>query len=280
MAMPNHLVLIRHGESEANFAREQAKRGATEYITEEFRNLAESDYRLTAKGAEQAQQTGVWLQHNILKPNGLSGFDRYICSPHVRTQETAANLKLPGAKWRPYYGMVKERSWGEIAALTREDHRRKYPENYAWKERDPLLWSPPGGESIAQVAETRVNGLLSTLHRNHQEKEVTSVLIVTHGDFMNAVRLRLEYMTSHDWLAHQNDPIRKINNCQIDHYTRLDPETNKQAPYLRWVRSVAPWQDTTAATKWRVIKRPLLSNDQLLEAVEKTPRLYKNENNE
>ena len=95
---------------------------------------------------------------------------------------------------------------------------------------DPLNWAPPGGESISQVADKRVRELCDSLHREHSDKGVDSVLAVTHGDFIWASRLLLDYMLNEDWDASELDPTVKVHNCQVVHWTRSDPKGGEPAP--------------------------------------------------
>ena len=187
MAMPNHLVLVRHGESEGNFVRsafKEGQEGDLEYIINQFRERPGHEWRLTEDGVKQAQAAGEWIQEHIIARYGLPGFDKYIYSPHRRTVETAGHLGIPGAEWEQNR-MLRERAWGQLENLTGdEEHEQRYPENYRWMLSDPLNWTPPGGESIVQVADTRVRGVLDTLHRDHDQKEVNAVLASTHGEWI------------------------------------------------------------------------------------------------
>jgi broad specificity phosphatase PhoE len=122
MSMPNHLVLVRHGLSEGNFAREMAKKGDDTYFDDNFRERPGHEWRLMPEGVNQARKAGLWIQEHIIQEYGLPGFDRYVYSPHRRTRETAASLNLPNAGWR-LNRMLRERSWGEIEDLSREEHR-------------------------------------------------------------------------------------------------------------------------------------------------------------
>jgi len=275
MSMPNHLVLVRHGESEGNFVRSALKEGNEgdlAYLLYQFRERPGHEWRLTKKGVEQAKAAGVWIQEHIINQYGLPGFDRYIYSPHRRTRETAGYLSLPNAQWR-LNRMLRERSWGELENLTGdEEHKQKYPVNYEWMLRDPLNWTPPGGNSIVELADSQVRGVLDTLHRDHDEKGVDSVIASTHGEWIWAARLVLEYMFNEDWDNTKTDPEQKIHNCQVLHYTRLNPESNVQEPYLQWMRSVNPWRGETKGA-WKELSRRTLSNDEIIALAEQLPRL-------
>ncbi len=81
-------------------------------------------------------------------------------------------------------------------------------------------------------------------------------------------------MFNEEWEAMDGDPSEKIHNCQVVHYTRLEPETGEQADYMRWMRSVNAGGGETGAGIWRESSRKLLSNDELLRQVEQLPRLW------
>lgn len=273
MAMPNHLVLVRHGLSEGNFARDRAKEGDPSYFDNGFRERPGHEWRLMPEGVEQARRAGLWIQENIIATYGLPGFDRYFFSPHRRTRETAANLELPDAEWR-LNRMLRERSWGEIEDLSREEHKEIYPRNYAWQQRDKMNWAPPGGESVVQISDGRVREFFDTLHRDHDQKEVNSAIAVTHGEWIWGARLALEYMSNEDWETADDDPYEKIHNCQVVHYTRVDPESGEMASYLKWMRSVKAGEGEQGPGVWRESARAVLSNEELLSQAEQLPRLW------
>lgn len=273
MSMPNHLVLVRHGISEGNFARDMDKEGDPSYFNDDFRDRPGHEWRLIPEGVEQAARAGLWIQEHIVGKYGLAGFDRYFYSPHRRTGETATSLRLPDAQWR-MNRMLRERSWGELEDLCRGEHKTLYPRNYAWQQRDKMNWAPPGGESIVQISDGRVREVFDTLHRDHDEKNVDSVIAVTHGEWIWAARLALEYMFNEEWTQMDGDPKEKINNCQVVHYTRLSPDTGEQADYLKWMRSVNAGGGETGPGEWRESSRRILSNEELLRQVEQLPRLW------
>lgn len=273
MSMPNHLVLVRHGLSEGNFAHSKLREGDLEYFDENFRERPGHEWRLMPQGVEQARQAGKWIQEHIIDKYGLPGFDRYFYSPHRRTRETAAQLNLPHAGWR-LNRMLRERSWGEIEDLDQLQHQQLYARNYSWQKRDKLNWAPPGGESIVQISDGRVRDFFDTLHREHDQKNINSVIAVTHGEWMWAAKLALEYLFNEEWEEKTSDPIEHINNCQIVHYTRLNPDTGEQAEYLKWMRSVNAGDGESGPGEWRESSRKILSNEELLKQVKELPRLW------
>ena len=188
MSMPLDLYVIRHGESEANVIVEAGEQGDNSLYTQDNVTVPDRSWRLTATGRKQADCIGRWLvsQQQL--------FDRYMVSPYVRTRETAATMALPKAKWEENR-VLRERSWGEINTITKDEFKTNYARNWNFKNTDPLYWRPPAGESIADVAEDRVHNILTSLSRKSDSE---SVVMVTHGDFMLALMLTIEDLADED----------------------------------------------------------------------------------
>jgi broad specificity phosphatase PhoE len=268
MSMPNNLVLIRHGQSEANLMQKASKEGDSSFYTEENMLYTDSSWRLTELGVLQAEAAGRWISENI-----GNHFDRYVTSPFIRTRETAAHLNLPNARWQENR-IIRERSWGEINAMSRQKFAEDYPFNEIFKNKDPLYWKPPAGESIADVAENRVTNLLSSLHR---ENSGQNVLLVSHGEFIRAVRLVLERWSDEDFFDFEFDEDYKIHNCMIFHYTRVDPETGEVSSKIRWLKTAYPRMTESGSMEmvesdWLNFDKRYLSNKQLLELAEAQKR--------
>ena len=272
--MPNHLVLVRHGESEGNVVARAGKAGNEQLFTDEFFERPGHEWRLTDVGVEQAEAAGLWIGKFLLNvyPELNDGFGVYYTSPHVRTRETAGHLAIDGANWRKER-RIRERDWGDIESMSRSQFEKDYPQNATKKYKDPLYWQPPGGESIAGVADTRVRSMHGTLHRQHDEKDKDSAIFATHGEYIWAEHLDLERMGHEEWKIAESDASRKIKNCQVVHFTRLNPESGYQAPSLAWVRSVCPWETPDHPGHWRNIEMSQFSNEQLLAEVDQIPRL-------
>lgn len=259
MTMPRNLVLVRHGQSEANVMQGAAKAEDHALFTEDMMSVPDRSWRLTTWGVQQAQTAGRWMQDE------LQGFDRHVVSPFIRTRETAAHLGITAAQWEENR-VVRERSWGEIDSIPKAIFEVDYPTNYLLKRKDPLYWAPPAGESIANVAENRVRNLLNTLHR---ENSGQNVVVVTHGEFIWATRLVLERWSDEEFLARDKDPGHRIHNCTVLHYTRIDPVTGEESEKLRWVRRAWPMMDLDGhwdmeVGPWENFDRPYLSNGDLL----------------
>jgi len=253
MAMPTDLIFVRHGHSEGNRLLESFKNGNRDALGQDFREIPGHRWRLTDEGREQAEITGDWIGANISER-----FDRYFCSPFVRTRETAAYLGLPDAEWR-IDQRLRERDWGEINSVPHSEHAALYPRNAQIQKIDALYWRPPGGESIADVG-LRVRDLLDTFHR---ECAGQTVIVVTHGEFMSAARARLGYLSDEEWVQGDSDPSQKLFNTHVLHYSRRNPQTGEIEKYANWQRSICPWKEETD-TGWTRVVRRRYTNEELL----------------
>jgi broad specificity phosphatase PhoE len=276
MSMPNNLVLVRHGRSEGNVATEAAKKGDLQYYERDngrFMTVPGHQWRLTPLGQQQASVIGAWIQ------NEFATFDRYYVSPFVRTRETAGMLQLPGAQWLMNRAL-RERDWGDVGSIPWTDFQSRdiYKDNAFQNSIDPLYWCPTGGESIAHVAENRVRNVLDTLHRECQGQ---NVIAVTHGEMLWSFRLVLERWNDEEFVAHDADKSEKIHNCEVLHYTRVDPDspTGEVSPRLNWLRRARPIQDADgswriAVSPWLKLSTPLKSNEELLASIDEVPHLF------
>lgn len=262
MGMPLDLYVIRHGESEANVIVKAGERGDNSLFTQDNVTVPDRSWRLTAVGRRQADCIGRWLvsQQPV--------FDRYLVSPYVRTRETAATMALPKAKWEECR-VLRERSWGEISTITRDEFRDNYPRNWMFKRTDPLYWRPPAGESIADVAEDRVHNLLTSLNRR---AEAQTVVAVSHGDFMQALMLTLEDIVDEEFLRRCEDDAWQITNCTCLHYSRRDPHTGLTSSRMCWEQTARPVVDEQGrwhvqVEPWRHFGKPMMSNGDLVSVV-------------
>jgi len=262
MAMPNNLILVRHGVSEGNIIQRASKKGIPIEIPEEFMNRHTCDWRLTTLGQKQARTAGEWIIKNF-----GSNFFRYYASPYLRAIETAGLLGLPNACWFKH-NFIVERNWGIFDRKKPYERAEEFALDYESKQINSFFWAPPRGESMNDLC-LRINALLNTLYRECDGK---NVIIVCHGEIMWAFRIMMERITLHDYilLDDSNEDSDKIHNCQIIHYSRINPQTNEQERYLNWVRSVCPWDLKLSTNDWQKIVRPSFTNEQLLKFVEET----------
>lgn len=263
----SELVIIRHGESEGNLALRASEQGNESFFTEEFGKRHNSRWRLTDQGIEQAKSAGVWVGAYV----GLY-FDGYYTSEFVRAEETAYHLLLPdngSPIWEVVRG-ITERDWGDFDGISIPERERRYSEAMERRERNAFYWHPPGGgESMAEL-EARVNNFYRDLRHCHCGERV---IIVAHGEVMWALRIILEGLTHTRFMSLHRADGEKIHNCQILHYRWSHPITQKKENRTLWMRSVCPWIRPLQSPQWRAIKKPLYTNAELLERVQKNVRL-------
>ncbi|RBP98126.1 histidine phosphatase family protein [Bifidobacterium aemilianum] len=263
MGMPMDLYLVRHGESEANVIQEQGRQGDYSRFTEEYLAIPDRGWRLSAKGREQARCIGTWLQGKG------PAFDRYLVSPYMRARETAVELGLPGAHWCECR-LMRERSLGEIDNMRPDDYEEVYHRNAVVRRGDPLYWSAPAGETLAQVAEVRAQGLINWLQAR---AEGQSVIAVSHGDFMHTLMLLLEDLPDEEFIHRISSHDWDFHNCICLHYSRRDPHSGHVSATISHVQASWPVPDpesgqwTVHSQPWRSFEHMELTNEELAAVV-------------
>jgi broad specificity phosphatase PhoE len=261
MTMPLSLVLVRHGQSEGNVAVQASKDGDDTHYTEQFVSSPDSRWALTDLGKAQAACAGTYLRQ--------LRFDKFYVSPYTRTRQTAAGLNLPDARWR-LNRALRERDWGDIGTMPKSQYSSDpvLAINFRRQATDPLYWTPPNGESVADVAENRVRNVIRSLQERAADQ---NILAVTHGDAITAFRLVLERMSDEAFERMSRDKTQNIRNCEVIEYSRVNPrDTGKptsdelcwrkrsrplQRPDGTWVMDVGQWEHFTSS---------FLTNDDLL----------------
>jgi len=273
MTMPINLVFVRHGQSEGNLANELSRAGDNSLFTEEFLNRHSSTWDLTKKGKAQAGAAGAWIKENI----GIK-FHRYYVSEYVRAMRTAEKMNLPNAEWM-VSDYLRERDMGDLDVMPDDLRRKNFAESLRRRVIDPHYWIPDNGESMPTLC-LRLEKIFDTLHRECSDG---NAIVVVHGDVMWAARYILERMRHADILRieRSTDPHDKIYNCQILHYSRINPITGEKASYLNWMRSVCPTDPnfTLSSNEWREIVRRRFSNADLRQEIENMQSLQTQKGN-
>src|SRR5438552_1675146 len=124
---PSHLVIVRHGESARNVAKEVAKKTKELVYASEVRDV---DTPLTQCGEQQAVQTGQHLAKRFK-------FDQVIASPYLRTLETA---RLITNQFASDVDLVQEErireiEFGVLDGLTDRGIRQYYPQEMERKNK-------------------------------------------------------------------------------------------------------------------------------------------------
>jgi broad specificity phosphatase PhoE len=178
----SELIVVRHGESTANVAREQAEASGTELIAVEARD---ADVPLSELGLRQAQALGRWLGQLPAEARPTSVWS----SPYVRARQTAqAALAATGSALVVHVDeRLRDKELGVLDALTSHGVRTRFPfeaDRRRWLGK--FYYRAPGGESWADIA-LRIRSVLADLDRY---EDGGRVLLVTH----DAVVMLLRYV--------------------------------------------------------------------------------------
>ena len=207
----DRLVIVRHGESQRNVGKGEALRaGRLEY----HGGVRDMDVTLTSRGIAQAEATGKYLARKFR-------FDKVFVSPYERAIQTTQLMMKCFADPvdLTYEERIREKEFGVLDGLTKEGIKKKYPEEWARRERDgKYYYRPPGGESYPDVA-LRIHSFLGTLVRDCRKQ---SVLVVCHSVVVLMFRRLLERLTEKELLAIDRDPEQDVCNCSVTWY-EFDP---------------------------------------------------------
>lgn len=209
---PNHIVLVRHGESERNIHKEIAEAQGELVYGGDIRDV---DVPLTERGRAQAVATGNALSK-------MFQFDHMFVSPFVRTQQTADIMSQQFSSLIPQTmeERIREIEFGTLDGLTRRGVQARYPSEWERKQRLGKYWyRPPGGESYPDVA-LRVHSFLGTITREYSQR---SVLVVCHSVIVLLFRKLLERLSDVELLTIDGDKAQDVWNCSVSHY-EFDPD--------------------------------------------------------
>jgi broad specificity phosphatase PhoE len=202
------LLLVRHGESSGNVARDAAELAglATIDITER-----DMDVPLSTAGREQAAALGRWLVDQGRQRPTVA-----VASPYVRAQQTArialdtaglTNLDLVVDE------RLREREFGVLDRLTKLGIEERFPEEAEARRRVGKFYHrPPGGESWCDVA-LRVRSAVDSLTREHGGERL---LLVAHQVVILMFRYVLDRMSEEEILA--IDRETQLANCSVTTY--------------------------------------------------------------
>lgn len=210
---PVELIIIRHAES----ARNKAKKGSTyfadEYARREVVGIPDHLIQITSEGIRQAIAAGIGIRDNYGIPSYL------YHSGYARTKETAEVIlsaydEKARAKIKVRENLfIRERDAGHCYDMTEEEALKYFPylQKY-WKTFGGFMAVPPGGESLAQMAE-RVYLFLNMIFRDRAGQKV---FIVTHGGTIRLFRYLLEHWSYEQALKWPEGQSPK--NCGVTVY--------------------------------------------------------------
>ena len=175
---PKRIILVRHGESEANIDPSL------------YDKVPDNKISLSTNGFKQAREAGEKLL-NIVKQQSL----QFYVSPLLRTLQTAEEMinQFEPLKLKELVDpRLREQEWGNF--------QNQEKMNTIFKERDKVgkfYYRFKEGESGADVYD-RVSSFLESLFReidNHDRKNYDNIVLVTHGLFMRLFIMRYFKLT-------------------------------------------------------------------------------------
>jgi broad specificity phosphatase PhoE len=194
----SELLLVRHGESAGNIARESAESSRSEVIDIAWRD---ADVPLSDVGMAQAEALGAWLGERS------EPIREIWSSPYVRALQTVEiAVGQAGITSHIYTDeRLRDRELGVLDRLTSTGVRNRFAAE-ADRRRilGKLYYRPPGGESWADVA-LRLRSFLRDLE--DAPGRTGTVLIVCHDAVVLLFRYILERMDEHtllDLAAHSS----------------------------------------------------------------------------
>lgn len=221
---PRRIILIRHGESEANVDR---------YL---FGRIPDYTIELTERGRMQASDAGRRLKE-------LIGDERayFYVSPFWRARSTFECLASAFTRDQIFYSeepRLREQEWGYLRC--KEDFDKICRER---NEYGSFYYRIPGGEAGSDVYD-RVNDLLGSLYRDFTDDNFPpNCILVTHGLTMRLFLMRFFHMTVEEFesmLAPKNcEPI--IMELQNDGSYRLITPISYSTEPLRYSRPIKLW---------------------------------------
>lgn len=261
MSMPNHLVFVRHGQSEANVVHGLDRDGEPHERADAVNRRPDWMHRLSAEGIAQARTAGRWINENL---GGLESFHGRYVSPFLRTRETAAYISEGTNNDWITDDRVIERDWGRYGMKTIGERSEVFPDTVALHKESPWYTRLNDGESMADVYQ-RFRDFQATLHR---EESGEKVIVVSHGEFINVALYGLERMLPEEWADMDRNPDYTVKNCALVHFTRVNPEDETDVrDKINWRRII--YTDKPEASPdggaWREIgQRRRFSSDELL----------------
>lgn len=212
---PAALILVRHGESAGNVARDAAEAEGDHYIDIDERDM---DVDLSPLGERQAAALGRWLGGQGDEAPTIA-----VSSPYVRARRTAAlAVEAAGLDLELLLDeRLREREFGVLDGLTLRGIAHHHPEQAAARRRlDKFYHRPPGGESWCDVG-LRVRSFLDSVSREHAGERV---LVVAHQVVIHMFRYVLEHLTEQEILAESR--AHELANCSVTTYLH-DPDLGR-----------------------------------------------------
>lgn len=234
MARRINLLLVRHALSAANLDKRVNMRLPDQRVplASGFGiDSPQTYYDKFEDGRWQADQTGEAISRLLESDPRFHGRTRILCSPYLRTRQTAEAIRLRMERNGIEYDLreeiaLREISFGLFDGYTDEELAERFPLEHAHYQkhlhvegegrvRDAEFWaSMPLGESRAQVAD-RVKGVFGTILRDadpERDDPVLNFVIVSHGVTIRAFMMQWMHHPF-EWYGQQANP----GNASVNH---------------------------------------------------------------
>lgn len=210
MNWPERLVIVRHGQSAGNVARDAAHDAVADRISLSSRD---ADVPLSDLGREQAQALGLWFADLPAeeRPEVL------LSSPYLRALQTAEAFRAAGGVDAEtaicFDERLREKEFGVLDGLTTMGVANVFPDQAEFRRLlGKFYHRPPGGESWCDVI-LRLRSVLDTISLHYRGKRV---MIFTHQVVVLCMRYIIETMDEAQILA--IDREGDVANCAITEY--------------------------------------------------------------
>lgn len=250
-----HVVFVRHGLSEGNAASKDDSIRTNEFDAEHSYH-----YRLMRVGQEQAARTGVWIKSKF-----PDGFDAYFCSPYARTQETAALLDIPDAKWRLESGL--EESSDHIHDRYDTDVEDD-DDTQGLRDIKKETYKLHNYQRFIKGMQHVEMFLLEYIYNNITNSR--SMLIVCHANVLRYIQFRMEHLC----VETLKDTHLIVRNCEVFWFNKTNLKSGHSLlPPLTWYRMTF-WcdkdKDKDHTQTWEYIEPTTFSNEELLRRIEQS----------
>lgn len=213
---PKRIILIRHGESQANVDR---------YL---FGRVPDYTIELTEKGLEQATEAGKRLKE-LVKDESVY----FYVSPFWRARSTFEGVASAFPREQFKYSeepRLREQEWGYLRC--QEDFDKICRER---REYGTFYYRIPGGEAGSDVYD-RINDLLGSLYRDFSKDGFPeNCVLVTHGLAIRLFIMRFFHLTVEEFermLAPKNCDLVILELQEDAHYRLITKMEYSTEPLL------------------------------------------------
>ena len=189
--MPQRIILIRHGQSEANLD------------SNVYANTPDHLIGLTETGVKDSKEAGVYIHHLI----GDSSFGVFS-SPYKRALQTK-DAMLCGIRRVPIFDYqdpsLREQEYGNMPSNEKNEanlSQRQYIGQFFYRF--------PDGESCADVYDRMAIFMQSLFRRFNKDSCPDNILVVSHGTAIKCFLTRWYH-----WSIEKFDQIGPLPNCHI-----------------------------------------------------------------